>query len=799
MSTANQGAADMPLMQDEDGDVWEVDANGTPIRMVGKPGSGGTIIRKPEPAPKPQDPPSGYRWSTNGGLEPIPGGPADKTGTQSPQQSAAAKALSDDEVLKAIEQARSQVSGWSTGLAGQALGRFGGTDARALAAPLSTIASRLTLDKLQELKNASSTGASGLGSLTEKEGALLRDSVAGLDQYQDGDALMRALDAVETHYRNMRALADGKDFRNPDVQQQYGIGQRQRDMAANVKSALAPPGSKQQDVAVPPDLQKEIMGYVQSRGPNGLDPQDFGAFLNNAFKRYNYPAQVTPDEAKRNVEAIRAGGAYGGVRPAKKPLDGLQGTLNTLGQSAPGAYFLNAGDALTGGNLDSMTADPAQTRGGMSAVSDAHPIASPAGQLSGMTLASLGAGRLFGTGARAAVAGDTLYGGLYGAGNNDQDRLTGALMGAGGGFVGSKIGNKLGDVLTGAMRGVTTPEVKVLADYGVPMTYGQMRGGASKSAEERAMSNPYLGDLIRARQTDSLRGLNRAAFDETGRMLDTQIPDIGQQGIAQAQTAVGDLYDAAHSGMQFVPDAQFAQTLGGIQRTQAGNGILNPQQLAQVAQNVQANIGGRMRGGGIFGKSFKKAVSQMRTDAAKMDPAVGSAVKEYRDAILQTARNQSDPASVAMLNRADTAYPYVKVLEQAVASARNQGDNLFTGAQLGNAAFGQTKKFGGMSAAARGDVPFNDLQQAAVSVLPNRVPNSGTAERTLSNSLRGQIVSGAQAALKAPLYSPEIQPIIQKLLLERPELLRTLGQSKITRGLLGGNVGAPLLLSYQNP
>lgn len=717
----------------------------------------------------------------------------------SPQQTASARALADDEVLKAIELARSQVSGWSTGAVGQVLGNIGGTDARALAAPLSTIASRLTLDKLQELKNASATGASGLGSLTEKEGALLRDSVAGLDQYQDGDALLRSLDAVETHYRNMRALADGKDFRSPEVQQQYGIGQRQRDMAANVNSALAAPGSKQQDVAVPPELQKEIMGYVQSRGPNGLDPQDFGAFLNNAFQRYNYPAQVTPEEVQSKVDAIRSGSPFGGLSPAKMPLGGLQGVLNTLGQSAAGAYALNAADALTGGNLDSMTADPAQTRGGMSAVADAHPIAAPVGQFSGMTLASLGAGRLLGGGTRAALAGDTLYGGIYGAGSNDQDRLTGALIGAGGGFVGSKIGSKVGDALTGAMRGVTNPNVQALAQRGVPLTIGQMRGGAAKSAEERAMSNPFVGDIIRERQVDSLRGFNRAAFDETGQKLGTTIPDIGQTGIAQVQGATDQLYGDALSGMQFVPDPQFSSTMGNIQRTQASNGVLKPEQLAQVAKNVQSNVGGRMRGGGLFGKSFKKAMSQMRSDAAKMDPTVGSAVKEYRDAIMQSARSQSDPAAVAALDRADLAYPYVKVLQQAVADARNQGENLFTPFQLGNDAYQQTKKFGGMAAAARGDVPFNELQQAAVNVLPNRIPNSGTAERTLSNSLMGNLLPRAQAAVKAPLYNPEIQPIIQKLLLERPELLRTLGQNKAVRGLLGGNIGAPLMLSYQNP
>ena len=802
----------MPLMTDEDGDIWEVDASGNAIRVVGNANSAppkGTVIRKPPAEEKP------YRWTANDGslMELGPDGQPrrvyqddpkpkdDNSGPppMTPQQRKYAANLATDEILAAIAAARSKVTDWATGARGQALGRFGGTESRALSAKLSTIASRLTLDKLKELKDASATGASGMGSLTEKEGGLLRDSVAGLDQYQTSGDLLEGLNAVENHYRNMLALADGQDYRQPEVQKQYGIGAQKKDAAFAVQSSLAPPGSTTQAGAVPPDLQSEILGYVNQHGRNGLDPQDFGAFLNNAFQRYKYPARVTDAEAKANVEAIQRGGNYGGVTPPEVPLGGLQGTLNTLGQSGAGAYALNAADALTAGNLDSMTADPALARGGMSAVSDEHQVPSFLGQMTGGTMATLGAGRLLGGGARAALAGDTLYGGAYGAGKSDQDRVWGGITGATAGLLGNRLGNKLGDTITGAMRGVTNPDVQLLAQRGIPMTYGQMRGGAVKASEERAMSNPFIGDAIRARQTDSLTGLNRAAFDEAGQRLGTQIPDIGQQGIAQAQQGVGNLYDTAHQGMQFVPDAPFAANFGNIQRTQAANGILKPEQLAQVAQNVQSNVGGRMRGGGLFGNSFKKSMSQMRSDAASMDPAVGSAVKEYRDAILQSARGQSDPVAVAALDQADSAYPYVKVLEQAVGSARNQGDNLFTGAQLGNAAFGQTKKFGGMSAAARGDVPFNELQQAAVSVLPNRVPNSGTAERTIANSVLGNIIPRAQAALKAPLYNEEMQPLIQRLMLERPDLIRSLGQNRAVRGLLGGNIGAPLLLSYQNP
>jgi hypothetical protein len=155
--------------------------------------------------------------------------------TVNPQQQRAMADLASDEVLAAIRKARDDVNaGQSTGYWAR-LGKvpvLGGLiepqNAVNLEGSLNTIASRLTLDKLAQLKQSSPTGASGLGSLTEREGALLRDSVAALGQTQSEDRILDNLAEVEKHYRNVLALSKGEDYRDPKIAEKYGIVAQER-------------------------------------------------------------------------------------------------------------------------------------------------------------------------------------------------------------------------------------------------------------------------------------------------------------------------------------------------------------------------------------------------------------------------------------------------------------------------------------------------------------------------------------------------------------------------------------------
>ncbi len=114
--------------------------------------------------------------------------------------------MSQDEVLSAVQRAKGLTNGWSTGIAGQALGGWGGTDAHDLQSQLATIGAGTTLDKLQALRDTSATGASGLGQLSNQEGRMLRDSVASLDPTQREDLFRQGLSAVEDHYKKIKNL-----------------------------------------------------------------------------------------------------------------------------------------------------------------------------------------------------------------------------------------------------------------------------------------------------------------------------------------------------------------------------------------------------------------------------------------------------------------------------------------------------------------------------------------------------------------------------------------------------------------
>lgn len=153
--------------------------------------------------------PSGYRYNAQGGLEPIPGGPADikagELGQKRAIQRETFKAQSDN-VISAIGEAKKLISHGTAGLGGT-LARLPMTNARNLAAKLSTIKANIGFDRLQLMREASPTGGA-LGQVAIQELEALQASIASLDQLQSPQELRGALDKIERHYKNwQRTLA----------------------------------------------------------------------------------------------------------------------------------------------------------------------------------------------------------------------------------------------------------------------------------------------------------------------------------------------------------------------------------------------------------------------------------------------------------------------------------------------------------------------------------------------------------------------------------------------------------------
>jgi len=209
------------------------------------------------------------------------------------------------------------------------------------------------------------------------------------------------------------------------------------------------------------------------------------------------------------------------------PVSGREGaglTGQVLGGMAGGpvgSYFINAGNALSAGGLDEiagwMGGNPQVAQVAKDVSVRDNPYSSLAGGITGSALAMLGINRVLGAAPKVGDAlangfgglgSDALYGSLFGAGENNDNRLMGALTGAGSSAAGNVIGRGMFGGLGRAVRGVSNPSINYLRQRGVPLTLGQMvsqsgiAGRAIKGVEDKLDSIPWLGDGIRARRQE---------------------------------------------------------------------------------------------------------------------------------------------------------------------------------------------------------------------------------------------------------------------------------------------------------
>jgi hypothetical protein len=103
-------------------------------------------------------------------------------------------------VLKEISDAKKLTGMTTAGVAGLAK-YVPATNARNLAAKLTTIQSNLGFDKLQQMRQESPTGGA-LGQVAVQELVALQSTIASLDQLQDPQQLYAALNKIEKHYKN---------------------------------------------------------------------------------------------------------------------------------------------------------------------------------------------------------------------------------------------------------------------------------------------------------------------------------------------------------------------------------------------------------------------------------------------------------------------------------------------------------------------------------------------------------------------------------------------------------------------
>jgi hypothetical protein len=168
------------------------------------------------------------------------------------------------------------------------------------------------------------------------------------------------------------------------------------------------------------------------------------------------------------------------------------------------------------------------------------------------------------------------------------------------------------------------------------------------------------------------------------------------------------------------------------------------------------------------------------------------------------------PEVMPKFNAAKAAYRVFRSLPMRLTRASNT-EGVFTPAQLGMADRANAKKFDGKLSSASGQSPFFDLQRDAQKVLPNKVPDSGTAGRVAmlaapgaltgagagAGFLAGDTKGGAEVGLGltgilALAYTKGGQARLAKMLLSRNPRARAIAEQITKRVPIAGAAGTAL-------
>jgi hypothetical protein len=668
---------------------------------------------------------------------------------------------------------------------------------------LKTIDANSAFAKLSQMRAESPTGGA-LGNVTEKELEFLKSTIANLNPNQSHAEFLRSLKTARDHYTGMLGRLGGGEAAGIVGDGQFAIG-------GSGQETVDVETSRQIDAMLRAGRSNdEIIGFAVRKGFTKQPPKPEDL---DAWRAY---LQSDPGFKGSSTRAID-----------RKPVEEnpVTGFLGIPADSNRGAYFTSAANALTAGTLDEMAGGNAQQSKGL--LRDKYAGASLGGDVTGGALSMVGlGGALRGVGGRAAqlatrgggVGGDMLYGAGFGAGENNDSRAMGALMGAGAAGAGNLAGRGVVNAVGRPLRGIADANVRYLSERGIQLTPGQMLGQGGvlgkgyRAFEDAVGSVPFLGSAIKERKLEGLRDLSREYFKDGLKPINEQVQGvIGQDAIAEGQDLVSNAFGSSLGPVNVRPDMPFVQDAGSAIR--AGRRV--PEFGQDVDYLVRENLGPAFGANRTLnGEGFQSSLQDIAATAADFRKAgnvrgrnANNAMQDLRKAYFGLANRQA-PGATEGLQNANAAHRNISILGDAINSANNP-EGLITARQVSRAASQNTAKFGGKAARNRGDVPFRELSDAASAVMPDVVPNSGTADRAWASMILPGVLGGSAIGADqlgasdrtvgmmgglAALSTKRGTQVAQKLLTSRDPAVRAVGEQILRGRRLGGMFGGSVAI-----
>ena len=342
-------------------------------------------------------------------------------------------------------------------------------------------------------------------------------------------------------------------------------------------------------------------------------------------------------------------------------------------------------------------------------------------------------------------------------------------------------------------------DAQLLADKGVTMTPGQIKGGSLGRVEEALQSVPVLGDFVRGARGEAVKQFSTSAIDDALSHIDQELPEgvAGHEAIAKADDLFDDAYSellpkmkgnlyggapvategaVAEAGADQTPS--LAAEINNL-RTMAKN--LPEQQRADFNRILDDEVIGKFTPQGMASGNTISDIRQTLSNEINDFKSGGPYERKLAGALLESKAaidrmiTRENPDFAEDLGDLNMGYAKFKIAQRAASAATKDG--IFTPSQYLQAVKQNAAKISKDNARfASGQGLGQQLGSAGAEVLGSRLPDSGTAyrwwlERGLLGGAGGAAaVAGhpiaAAAGLTLPaLYSQPVLKALQPLLL----------------------------------
>ena len=274
-------------------------------------------------------------------------------------------------------------------------------------------------------------------------------------------------------------------------------------------------------------------------------------------------------------------------------------------------------------------------------------------------------------------------------------------------------------------------DVAYLKDKGVRLTEGQIKGGAAKTAEEKATSGAYKGPAIAEMHKRAYDDFNKAAYNQAlshiGEKFDGQL--VGREGVAEVGDKISAAYDRVLPKGMARSDPAFETELEHVVST---NDPFTGQHRGALQAAVDRFITPKFGPDGVMtGEAAKDAETDLnkliKNFAGKggSDGQFAEGLMDIKEALMSNVERNSPPGVRPEIKKANAAYRDYKMIENAsTASSANGGR--FTPSQLVTGAKRGSQK--GQFAKGRAG-EMQKLGDSAQRVIGDKYPDSGTAGR----------------------------------------------------------------------